>query len=293
MSDAMKKVQPGQPLKIPARAYNEFVDAANDLRARQQSLGGGRVARQASGPGTILIRNATGGSIDRFAVLQLDSMNDTDDPVIDPDDNFEEFARRPVFDATAPLDPHSYTKRPAIVIAQEPAISWGIVPAVIDGVSVAKVDLSDATADMSGWDYGWADVVSGNTDRLIAVPGGPVELVWVKDTTEESDIVWAIVRLGARPLAVSVPVVGKITAVDEDEAHDPPYAHEYKAETLDGSGREITGFIAPENERSTNVRYVPAAVDDLCLMWWDDRRGASGDGHILAFTEIPMYLSGY
>ena len=289
----LKHVKSGDPMRIPAPTFNMLIDAGNDFLKRKMSMVGAVGAELPSGPGLILVRNETGGSIDRFAVLQLDSMDDTDDPVIDPDDNFEEFARRPVFDATAPLDPHSYTKRPAIVIAQEPAISWGIVPAVIDGVSVAKVDLSDATADMSGWDYGWADVVSGNTDRLIAVPGGPVELVWVKDTTEESDIVWAIVRLGARPLAVSVPVVGKITAVDEDEAHDPPYAHEYKAETLDGSGREITGFIAPENERSTNVRYVPAAVDDLCLMWWDDRRGASGDGHILAFTEIPMYLSGY
>ncbi|MCJ7544506.1 MAG: hypothetical protein MUP47_08090 [Phycisphaerae bacterium] len=36
MTDALRKVRPGDPLVIPALAYNTFVDAARDFLARQQ-----------------------------------------------------------------------------------------------------------------------------------------------------------------------------------------------------------------------------------------------------------------
>ena len=35
MPDDLRKVRSGQPLRIPAGAYNAFVDAAVDLRTRQ------------------------------------------------------------------------------------------------------------------------------------------------------------------------------------------------------------------------------------------------------------------
>ncbi len=35
MPDDLRKVRIGQPLRIPAGAYNAFVDAAVDLRSRQ------------------------------------------------------------------------------------------------------------------------------------------------------------------------------------------------------------------------------------------------------------------
>jgi len=40
MSDGLKKVSPGQRLRIPAGAYNAFVDAARFARDRQADLGG-------------------------------------------------------------------------------------------------------------------------------------------------------------------------------------------------------------------------------------------------------------
>jgi hypothetical protein len=40
MSDALRKVQPGDPLRIPAATYIAFVDAARAHRERQQ--GGGQ-----------------------------------------------------------------------------------------------------------------------------------------------------------------------------------------------------------------------------------------------------------
>ena len=35
MPDDLRKVRSGDPLRLPARAYNAFVDAAVDLRRRQ------------------------------------------------------------------------------------------------------------------------------------------------------------------------------------------------------------------------------------------------------------------
>ena len=35
MSDALKKVQPGEPLKIRAVTFNTMIDAARDFRDRQ------------------------------------------------------------------------------------------------------------------------------------------------------------------------------------------------------------------------------------------------------------------
>jgi hypothetical protein len=44
MTDALKKVSPGQRLNIPARSYNAFIDAARFARDRQTDIGGGPVA---------------------------------------------------------------------------------------------------------------------------------------------------------------------------------------------------------------------------------------------------------
>ena len=41
MSDPLRKVQSGQPLAIPASAYNAFIDAAVDYRQRTAHIGGG------------------------------------------------------------------------------------------------------------------------------------------------------------------------------------------------------------------------------------------------------------
>jgi hypothetical protein len=41
MSDSLKRVQSGEPLFIPASAYNAFIDAALDFRQRTAHLGQG------------------------------------------------------------------------------------------------------------------------------------------------------------------------------------------------------------------------------------------------------------
>jgi len=84
MSDAMKKVHPGDALKVPAETFNTFIDAARALKARQQD----RRSRPTSyGPdsGIVLVANNSGEDRSRFDVLGVS------EPIIRPADNLTEF----------------------------------------------------------------------------------------------------------------------------------------------------------------------------------------------------------
>jgi hypothetical protein len=70
MGDAMKKVQSGDRLKIPAKTFNTFIDAARDFQDRQRNVG--RDARpQQPRPGIVFVKNSSGEDADRFAPLGL------------------------------------------------------------------------------------------------------------------------------------------------------------------------------------------------------------------------------
>ena len=55
----MNKVQPGQPLRIPAETFNAFLDAAPDFRNRQRSVSSESLpaVRQT---GIVKVKNASG-----------------------------------------------------------------------------------------------------------------------------------------------------------------------------------------------------------------------------------------
>ena len=68
MSDHLKKVKSGDPLKIPAATFNTFVDTARDYQARKHQQGqGSRAAVRHSG--LVLVKNASGADRQRFDVL--------------------------------------------------------------------------------------------------------------------------------------------------------------------------------------------------------------------------------
>ena len=78
MSDHMKKVQSGDPLVVPAQAYNAFIDAAKDFQQRTRHVGQTATPGYRSA-GIVLVKNQSGTDRLRFDVLGLG------DPIILPD----------------------------------------------------------------------------------------------------------------------------------------------------------------------------------------------------------------
>ena len=84
MGDTLKKVQSGDPLKIPAATFNTFVDAAQDFLRRQRDIGRTPVADRPPFE-TVLLKNASGADRGRFDVLGIDG------PFFTPTDSLETF----------------------------------------------------------------------------------------------------------------------------------------------------------------------------------------------------------
>ena len=89
MADIFKNVQAGDPLVIPARAYNAFVEVARAHQAGKTGMGGTALMEpQPTAAGVVLVRNDSGSDQSQFAVLGVDA------PIILPADNESEFRRR-------------------------------------------------------------------------------------------------------------------------------------------------------------------------------------------------------
>ena len=118
----LHKVQSGQKFEIPAAAYNSFVDAAMDLRRRNAYVG--QKAQSSPPPtGTVLVRNDSGVSLNRFSVLGIDA------PIIMPTNNENEFKNRIALSCVTPADTHTGK----FVILAEPLAIGAIGRAYIDG----------------------------------------------------------------------------------------------------------------------------------------------------------------
>ena len=72
MVDILRKVQSGDPLKIPAATFNTFVDSARDYLQRQQGTGG-KATQTFRQTGIVPIKNASDADAARFTVLGIDS----------------------------------------------------------------------------------------------------------------------------------------------------------------------------------------------------------------------------
>lgn len=187
MADKMKKVRPGEPLRIPAGTFNTFIDTARDYLNRTHGIGRGPVAGAvALDTGTVLVRNDTGVDVDRFGVLGVDSI------VIAPTDNPDEFKSRPILSVVTPVIPGAHSEN--FVVLAEPLpheateADRPIGQAVIDGVTVAVVNVQHA-------DHECAVPVNGTRTNFNSAAIGPVRIIYKEAGTGYK---WALVRLGAR-----------------------------------------------------------------------------------------------
>ena len=185
MSDALRKVQPGQPLAIPASAYNAFIDAALDFRQRTAHIGQGAQPSFAQAS-IVLLRNDSGGDRQRFEVLGVDG------PVIDPSYNEEEFKNRM---ALACVSPAVDTLEGRFVVLAEPIGSGKIGRAFAAGVCAVKLNVVDKTEEPR-----FAEIAGGATANLEVNRRGSAGILWRVGGT---GIQWAVIRLG-KPIPLHV-----------------------------------------------------------------------------------------
>jgi len=184
MSDALRKVQAGQPLAIPASAYNAFVDAALDHRQRSAHIGQGSQPSFAQAS-IILVRNASGSDRERFDVLGVDV------PVIDPASNEEAFKNRLALAGVVPVAGHEGL----FVVLAEPLASGAIGRAYAAGVCAVQIDVPDGEGE-----WRCAEITGGAMANLVAHPQGSASILWRAGGT---GVQWAVVRLGnASPMHV-------------------------------------------------------------------------------------------
>ncbi len=177
----MKKVQSGDPLKIPAATFNTLIDVARDHQASRQNAKR-RPEMPVPLPGVVLtVRNDSGADADRFDVLGLGS------PVFEPTDNKADFSRGVVMDAKTPDDP---THRGAFVVLLEPIADGAVGRAIVQGLAYVQVDISDNDIDE------WAEIEDAETGNLKAGVTGSAKILW--RASSATGVQWCVCLLGAK-----------------------------------------------------------------------------------------------
>lgn len=174
--DPLKKVRVGEPLKIPAGAWNAFVDAARLVAANRHSSQSGPAALDRDQI-TCLVQNNTGADVGQLAILALGS------PLILPGDNEESFRRLITFGGSTPsgsTDPGKWC------ITLEPIADGEIGRAVLAGVMPVQIDVSGDVEE-------FAETQSGSTEALEPSATGTARILWIESSGSTR---WAVVRLG-------------------------------------------------------------------------------------------------
>lgn len=179
--DELKKVSRGQPLRIPATAYNSFVDAALDFRNRSLALEG-EARQKDTRNGILYVQNGTGVDLPQFSVVGLS------EPVIFPSENEPEFRNRVVLLGATPLE---VDHRGRFGILAEPIGEGKVGLCFVDGVCQARIYVA---SDLQNPRF--ADVIDEDTGYLKATGFGSATILWREGGSGNQ---WAVIRFGKSP----------------------------------------------------------------------------------------------
>ena len=188
-ADPLRKVKSGDTLRIPAVAYNAFVDAALYTRAMGQTGGAPSVAGFRTTPTEILVKNSSGAAAPQFGVLEIDG------PLFIPDVAEDEFRARIVLNGITPSGGSSGSSGSSsaadvgrrFVILAEPIVAGGIGRAIAAGVAIVRLDIIDLNDR-------FAVPAPGDTSRMESASSGVCEILWSGSGGSGDD--YAIVRFG-------------------------------------------------------------------------------------------------
>jgi len=176
------KARAGDPLRIPAATYNELLAMLAWYRGQGRGLGS--QSGFTRDPDVVPLKNGSGADIaDPFNVLGIDS------PLFTPSDNLTEFKFNFALKGVTPDDVTHYSQ---VAILQAPVVDNGVVPAVLSGLSIVKLDVGHAS-------HTHADVKDNDKTKLKTEFSGSARILWKESGTGDK---WGIVRLGEGPQTV-------------------------------------------------------------------------------------------
>lgn len=169
MADPFAKVQPGEPLKIHAAAWNKMLDTVRQPHGLAAAFSG---VEQASN--VALIRNDSGIAVPACGVLGISGVTR------DPEDGefagtnqqsgfVREFVRRPILTGVAP---QIMTHGERFVVALEPIAVGAVGRAAVGGMFACKVLVTNIQ-------HGFATIRNGSVASLQSARCGPVQLLWI------------------------------------------------------------------------------------------------------------------
>jgi hypothetical protein len=193
MGDPFKKVQRGDPLRIPAETFNTFIDAAKDFRNRTQNLAR-RGQPDVLQSGIILVKNGTASDLERFHILGIER------PIFTPAESLFSFHDQLAVIGVTPNEDHHLGR---FLVLQEPLRSGMIGRACVSGVTPVRLNVLDE-------EHEWADIEEGETDSLKTDTAGSAFILWKEPSGGSGyggygygygygyygSIRWALVRIG-------------------------------------------------------------------------------------------------
>jgi hypothetical protein len=249
--DPLAHVRPGQPLTVEAATWNALIDGARAARA-------GRAPGQVAPPATAAVYPsltclvqydaASTETLDAHSVVTLgESLVDLSGTDGDP----HGVNRRPAFVLGTPTGAGDL-----VAVTLEPIQGQAIGRAVVSGLAVALVDVSDV-------DHTRAVPIAGNTDKFESGDSGGYPIVYRETGTGEQ---WAVVLLGAP---------GGGAAVNED--YTSPTVLGYDVVTARSTWVTLESVEVPE-------------AKGTYLIWWKTNFRLFRSGSAAAVTYIELRL---
>ncbi|HMN39716.1 MAG TPA: hypothetical protein PKE29_02655 [Phycisphaerales bacterium] len=197
MGDDLRKVRAGEPLRIPARTYNAFVDAAAALRNGQADLSVDP-AGSSRQHGVIPVRNDSGADLDAFHVLAIDGPLFL--PATGSDDGGEQAFQNTV--ALKGVRAGERTPPGQFVVSRGPIRDGAIGLCVVHGVTPVRILIEDENHE-------FADLKADETVLASAASGGTA-ILWKESGTGEK---WAVVEIGRPPRDRIVAILGEAVEI--------------------------------------------------------------------------------
>lgn len=236
----LRKVTPGQKLRVPVDTWNTLIDAAQDYQRRTLRRGA-ELGRDVRSTGIVLVKNASGQDCFRYDILGVDDQA----VVVDPDENEQEFLQRIVLSAVKPKDKH----KDSFCVLQEPAKDGTFCRAMLIGVTQAWVDIKAATDTH-------AEPKVDTIGNLVSGTSGIARILWKQSGT---GVKLAILRLGGGGGASSW--IGKV--ITQDVARQTANVRRQKFSITPplSMSTDLTNALADVVPADEKVVWLPWSMD--------------------------------